>query len=79
VSFSIEVRAATQHDVDRCERPAYVSLGDGAAAIIVDGDLAAVTNEYGAALLVAGSNATPTREQVETFGVAAMDFYEACR
>jgi predicted naringenin-chalcone synthase len=76
VSFSIEVRAATRREIARCEKPSHASMEDGAAAIVVDGDVA-ITNEYGTALLVAGSNATPTRDQVETFVQAAMDFFDA--
>jgi hypothetical protein len=76
VSFSIEIREATQHDIDRCENPGHASI-DEAAAVLIDGDLVAVTNEYGTALLVPGSNATPTRDAVEAFLLAALDFREA--
>lgn len=73
--FSVEVRKATQGEIDRCERPNHASRDDGAAAVLIDGELVAITNEYGTGLLVAGSNATPTQEAVEKFSDAAADFY----
>lgn len=74
--FSIEVRQATRADIARTEDPGAASTGDGAAAFLIDGELVAVTNEYGTALLVAGSNHTPDKEAVEEFNEAAMKFYE---
>jgi hypothetical protein len=73
VSFSILVREATDAEIQKCE--ANASTEDGAAAIYVDGDLVAVTDEYGTAYLCAGSNATPTKDIVEIFTQAAMHFY----
>lgn len=70
--WSIEVREATQADVDRTERPDQASVHDGAAALEVNGELVAVTNEYGTALLVAGTEATPTRGEVEVLVEAVL-------
>lgn len=74
--FSVEVRTATPRDVARCEHPSQVSLEDGAAAVVVDEELVAVTNEYGTALLVPGSEPAPTREIVEAFVEQTMLFME---
>lgn len=73
MSFSIEVRAATSTEIRQCE--ANANTEDGAAAIYVDGELVAVTDEYGTAYLCAGSNAAPTKDIVEIFTQAAMHFY----
>lgn len=77
--FEIKILAATDSDVRKCEgAPDYLATSDdGAAAVFLDGELIAVSDEYGTAYLAPGTNATPTKEQVEAFLVAAMEFYGA--
>lgn len=75
--FSLEIRRSTPADVRQCDgAPDYLGNSeDGFAAILMDGELLAVTDEYGTAHLRAGSNFTPTKEQLEAFNEAAMNFY----
>jgi hypothetical protein len=79
VGFSIEIRQATRAECDRTEKPDHLSSEvDGAAAVLVNGELVACCNEYGTAILVAGTEAAMTADSVEVMVGAAMEFYAEC-
>lgn len=73
----VEVRAATADDIKLCEAESKVSLVDGGAAVFVNAELVAVTDEYGTAHLRGGTDATPTADKVEELVAAVLDFYVA--
>lgn len=60
--WSVEIRAATAADIAKAG--ANASIGE-AAAWLLNGELVAVTDEYGTATLVAGTNSTPTEDDIE--------------
>jgi hypothetical protein len=81
-AFSIEIREATRADIRKCEgAPDYLETSDdGTASVFVDGELIAVSDEYATAYLCPGTNAAPTKEVVEKFLAAGLEFYgEAIR
>lgn len=58
------------------ERRRYEIAGtDQAALVLIDGEAVAWTDDYCTAHLIAGTDATPTQESVETFVQQAIDFY----
>lgn len=75
--FSLIVRRIDPEDVRQCEGvPDYLEHSeDGGAALVVNGELVAVTDEYGTAYLRPGTTATPRKDQVEAFLNVAADFY----
>lgn len=78
MSFSIEIRAASSRlELATYDAEDHANLEDGAAVVLVNGEVVAIGNEYGTAKLVAGTNAVPTQDAVELFITASMDFYEA--
>lgn len=49
---SVTFRLATLDELERTESSAHANLTDGAGAILVDGYLVGITNEYGTAVYV---------------------------
>ncbi len=47
---SVTFRMATLDEIERTDSTANANLADGAAAILVDGNLIGLTNEYGTAV-----------------------------
>lgn len=82
-SFELRVTGpSTEADCRKCpDAPDYLaSSDDGSASVFVDGELVAVSDEYATAYLAAGSGAWPTKEEVEGFLSAGLEFYgEATR
>lgn len=76
-TFEILVKPATDADCGKCpDAPeGLASSPDGSGAVFVDGELIAVSDEYGTAYLAAGSDPWPTKDQVETFIQASLEFY----
>jgi hypothetical protein len=71
--WAVEVRKATQREIDVAESDG--NTVDGAAAILINDELVGVANEYGTVKLVAGTEATPTQEDVEEFIEQAVEFW----
>jgi hypothetical protein len=75
-AFSIEIREATRADIRKCGAPAHLETSeDGTASVLVDGELVAVSDEYATAYLCPGTNAAPTKDVVEKFLAAGLEFY----
>lgn len=71
--WAIEIRVATQREIDLAESDGNTT--DGAAAVLINDELVAVANEYGTATLVGGTEATPTQDVVEEFVEQAVEFW----
>lgn len=70
MSFSVLIRAATEHECVLTDQACNVT--DGAAAVLVDGELIAVCNEYGTAYV---QHPRAHQAQVEELVAYAMDVY----
>lgn len=68
MTHSITWRLATQDELERTEVTDQANLIDGAAAVLRDGELIGITNEYGTAVYAAVG---VDHEEIEKFSEAA--------
>jgi hypothetical protein len=59
VGWTVLFRPATDRDLGRCHAKEKASTEDGAVAIVIDGDLVAVADEYGTVTVRPGVNLNP--------------------
>lgn len=76
MTHSITWRMATQDELERCEVTDQASLVDGTSAILRDGQLIGLCNEYGTAVYAANPGSTlahdVVKEAIECFNEAAI-------
>ena len=61
---TLTVRAATQEELDRTGAAEHANLGDGAGAVLADGRLVAITNEYNSVVWNAAADDVDELEKV---------------
>lgn len=82
MNYTVTWRPATQDELERCEVTSIANLIDGAGAVLRNGELIGLTNEYGTCVWYAaldnqtetsGAEAIKQKANIERFSEAAVD------
>lgn len=76
-NWTVEVRPVTESDIKLCRAEGKVNVVDSGAAVLLDGELVAVTDEYGTAYLRAGTRVDhpDALDLVERLAESVSDLY----